>query len=266
MMSKSTFAATSLAAVLLFSSSNAQAVGITIVNPGFETEIRSEILVPNTLGASGATGWDFYRPGSFDVGQYFGVYAPDDTNYNQTSAPEGSNIAYFDLLSGGGSSCSTCEAGDGTYPVGLQQTLTDTLQQNSRYDLSVMIGNPKAANNYNYDGFGGYRIELLAGSTVIGSDNNSLSIAEGDFAKASFSVFSDSVDVGLLGMALGIRLIHKAADEKPSGISEPPLWLSGVGFDDVQLSVSAVPVPAAVWLFGSALLGLIGFSKRRKIV
>lgn len=28
-------------------------------------------------------------------------------------------------------------------------------------------------------------------------------------------------------------------------------------------SVSAVPVPAAVWLFGSGLMGLVGFSKRR---
>ena len=27
---------------------------------------------------------------------------------------------------------------------------------------------------------------------------------------------------------------------------------------------SAVPVPAAVWLFGTALIGLIGFGKRRK--
>ena len=30
------------------------------------------------------------------------------------------------------------------------------------------------------------------------------------------------------------------------------------------LSVSAVPVPAAVWLFGSGLIGLIGFAKRKK--
>jgi hypothetical protein len=29
-------------------------------------------------------------------------------------------------------------------------------------------------------------------------------------------------------------------------------------------SVSAVPVPAAVWLFGTALIGLVGFGKRRK--
>ena len=28
--------------------------------------------------------------------------------------------------------------------------------------------------------------------------------------------------------------------------------------------VGVVPIPAAIWLFGTALLGLVGFSKRRK--
>jgi len=52
-------------------------------------------------------------------------------------------------------------------------------------------------------------------------------------------------------------------------IPPPPndfAWASEVAFDKVQLTVSAVPVPAAVWLFGSALIGLVGFSKRRKAV
>jgi len=37
-------------------------------------------------------------------------------------------------------------------------------------------------------------------------------------------------------------------------------------YDDMVLKVeiSAVPLPAAVWLFGTALIGLVGFSKRRK--
>jgi len=30
-------------------------------------------------------------------------------------------------------------------------------------------------------------------------------------------------------------------------------------------SMSPVPVPAAIWLFGTALIGLVGFGKRRKI-
>jgi hypothetical protein len=34
--------------------------------------------------------------------------------------------------------------------------------------------------------------------------------------------------------------------------------------DDASLTVTAVPVPAAVWLFGSGLLGLIGVARRKK--
>jgi hypothetical protein len=33
---------------------------------------------------------------------------------------------------------------------------------------------------------------------------------------------------------------------------------------DLAGYVAPVPVPAAVWLFGSALAGVIGFGKRRK--
>jgi hypothetical protein len=34
--------------------------------------------------------------------------------------------------------------------------------------------------------------------------------------------------------------------------------------DITAAPISAVPVPAAVWLFGTGLIGLVGFSKRRK--
>ena len=38
----------------------------------------------------------------------------------------------------------------------------------------------------------------------------------------------------------------------------------GVLSDNVSIGVSTVPVPAAVWLFGSGLLGLIGVARRKK--
>lgn len=38
----------------------------------------------------------------------------------------------------------------------------------------------------------------------------------------------------------------------------------GSGNSLTVLSVSSVPVPAAVWLFGSGLIGLVGFAKRKK--
>ena len=40
--------------------------------------------------------------------------------------------------------------------------------------------------------------------------------------------------------------------------------LYGVSSVETVAAVPAVPVPAAVWLFGTALIGLVGFGKRRK--
>ena len=40
--------------------------------------------------------------------------------------------------------------------------------------------------------------------------------------------------------------------------------LCGIG--EVAFSTSAVPIPAAVWLFGSGLLGLVGMARRKKAV
>ena len=39
---------------------------------------------------------------------------------------------------------------------------------------------------------------------------------------------------------------------------------SVLAFDNTSLETAAVPVPAAVWLFGSGLLGLVGISRRKK--
>jgi hypothetical protein len=45
--------------------------------------------------------------------------------------------------------------------------------------------------------------------------------------------------------------------------------LGYVAYDNIDVTsavggVNAVPVPAAVWLFGSALIGLVGLGKRKK--
>jgi hypothetical protein len=53
-----------------------------------------------------------------------------------------------------------------------------------------------------------------------------------------------------------ILLLHILTDGTPASGS--------IFWDDASLSVSAVPVPAAVWLFGSGLLGLVGVARRRK--
>jgi hypothetical protein len=60
-------------------------------------------------------------------------------------------------------------------------------------------------------------------------------------------------------VSLGVLLANTVYSIKLDGLVTGSL---GGGYDGV-LKVAAVPVPAAVWLFGSALLGLTVFSRRR---
>jgi hypothetical protein len=63
-----------------------------------------------------------------------------------------------------------------------------------------------------------------------------------------------------------IRFAHNASDLV---LNFSAAGLQGIadeswGLNNVQVEVSAVPVPAAVWLFGSGLLGLIVIARKKK--
>ena len=68
-------------------------------------------------------------------------------------------------------------------------------------------------------------------------------------------VLEGSIDLGLLGLF----------DAQTGGRIITYITMSCVNDEAiVEAHVSPVPVPAAIWLFGSGLIGLIGFSKRQK--
>jgi len=54
--------------------------------------------------------------------------------------------------------------------------------------------------------YGGYRIELLAGETTIGIEQDAMTPEEARFRDALITVDSDTVSTALLGQPLGIRL------------------------------------------------------------
>jgi len=111
--------------------------------------------------------------------------------------------------------------------------------------------------------------DVLSGSTLYHDANGNGEQDLGEFIKdiSSATPYSDSLQrftTDLQGPA------PMAATNASRGISEG-LYTGVVGYFDIGsgnsmhvTSVSAVPIPSAVWLFGSGLLGLIGVARSKK--
>jgi hypothetical protein len=85
------------------------------------------------------------------------------------------------------------------------------------------------------------------------------SLAEG----GSFTVAdSNSITMSIARLPNGIDTNINASDFNSACITPGSANMSGTG--DCSISVNAVPVPAAIWLFGSGLIGLIGLSRRKQ--
>ncbi len=213
----------------------AAAQNIPIVNAGFE----SNTITPGAFVVLQPQGWVTYDPAGMidNANNAVGVIRPlPGTEYFPGGTPEGSNAALVYL------------AGPQTGEAGLQQSLGATLQASTRYRCSVQIGNIAsgwslpgssggASNYFNLNGFPGYRIDLLAGTNVVASDNNSIgaTIPEGEFRRARFH-FDTGPAPAQLGQALGIRLVNL---KLPGTVSVPNIE---VDFDEVSLSAGPIPV------------------------
>jgi hypothetical protein len=99
----------------------------------------------------------------------------------------------------------------------------------------------------------------FAGDNLV--DNKSVFITSGSDVNAADSITFD------LDPGMDFYVIASMGAESKNGFVDGWNTLT-MSFDNdtalVAASVSAVPVPAAVWLFGSGLLGLMGISRRSK--
>ncbi len=227
------------------------------MNPSFE-DISGETSF-NEFTFGPLNGWALYDPNNVSDGGdgptfFIGTLAPTAPVFFNNGAPDGNRVAIAFNYAGSGNL--------GQY--GLVQTLTSTLQANTRYTLQVLVGNIASGSSvsndfFNLNGFPGYRIELLAGGEVIAQDANSLGglIPEGAFAESVID-FTTTGSHPRLGQSLGIRLINMNLVDP----SFPAADLE-VDFDHVRLSAVAVPEPSSM-LLGSTLLLPIVFRRIRR--
>jgi hypothetical protein len=226
-----------------FAVSSAQAASIFIQNHSFEDpNAGNGIFIVSD--SSGPPGWNIHGPTGAGT-RFFGVLNPSGTTLYTEPVPDGDNVGVVFLST------------PGVAAGGLEQILADTLQLNTQYTLRVDVGNiandPNPPHNaFNFSGFPGYRIELLAGSTIVASDHNTLTISEGAF-ETSTILFSTGSFHPNENQALGIRLMNLNG----GGIE--------VNFDNVRLDAIAVPEPSTVaLLFGGLALSTAFFRRRKK--
>jgi len=212
---------------------SARAVLLTVNNPSFESPgAAGGVFVGGT--STGPTNWTVYNTGSTGNTRFFGVWNPATTTSFIDPVPSGTNIGVVFLDDNAGRE------------AGLRQTLAATLQISTQYTLTVAVGNfrPSVGDPWNFAGFPGYRVDLLAGTLVLASDNNTLSPGEGRFLTSTVS-FTTGLSHANAGQALAIRLVS---------LNGPGVE---VNFDNVLLDATAIPEPTSAGLVALAAVLLL---------
>jgi hypothetical protein len=184
---------------------------LTVANNSFETPIVPSLSGGSISATGPVEGWTFAGgPQGFFNPSLGETFSPGFGYGPSPVLPDGNQVAY----SNGGT---------------ISQTLTATLQANTKYTLGAYVGRREIV------AFAGYNIELLAGNTVLAS-NNSVTPAPGSFEYVTFD-YTSGISDPLLGQALQIRLTSNGVQ---------------TNFDNITLDAASIPEP-------SAILGLLGF-------
>jgi HpiC1 cyclase len=213
---------------------------IPIQNAGFETGnltqvgngTFSQLIAGSTIFAAGGT-LSNWTASSTTINSTAGGFAPSAGGNNWTSTWwSGNNIGYLQISSAGS--------------VSLSQTLADSLQNNTVYSLSALIGRRTFTPSLNYS------LQLFAGSTLLTSASN-LSLASNSFGTDT-ATYSSGSNNALAGQALTIVLQSVGTNNV----------FAEAFFDNISLNATSsatVPEPCTIAL-GAVGLSLI-FLRRR---
>ncbi|MGL6140598.1 MAG: hypothetical protein ACRC2M_25100, partial [Planktothrix sp.] len=207
---------------------------VSMENPSFENpSLRTATQSPNEFFTSTPAGdlipgWQVYDPQRLITGI---PITPGGNDFTDAGVLNATGLYTNGITNGVNTAFTFVSNPPGSGLVGLQQTLDAKVTPNTRYTLAVDVGNPGEIDpndGIDQSGFPGYQVQLLAGDQVIGIDNNSLIIAEDQFAQSTVSFTSGAADP-LIGENLGIRLVNLNTNKGTE-----------VDFDNVSLKAESV--------------------------
>lgn len=217
-------------ALCLLMSANVQAAFIAVTNPGFEADVLTNAGFQLTV-----SGWTVTAGG---------VWNPPTSAF-PGEAPEGLNTAFLGTESFGLATGILQQTTGATFQTGLTYLLT--VELGDRADLSL----PTFRIGLWADGV------LVSTGGLVNSPSDPRIPADGQFSTIDALVTADaSID----GKAIEIRFEAFLVD--PALIIDDASSSVQISLDNVQLQI--VPLPAAVYLFGSTL-ALLGWLRRRPV-
>jgi len=206
------------------------------------TEIAA--VVAMTMSAGAAQAVELVDNGGFETGDFTGWVqeSPQGNDIKTVSnVNPASGIFSANLNCSAGAPCDSLlkSANKGVGVVTAGQSITVSFDYRGvQADGGVIFAELFSE----IDGGGVSKTELITGGPLFGA---------GD-------VWNNFTTTTTLGpdVSGGVTLLLK------SGCGGAPSCVSDAYFDNVSMTV--VPVPAAVWLFGSGLLGLVGVARRKR--
>ena len=216
-----------LAASLLTALGSASAAMISVVNGDIETDTPSNGNAHHGLWSEGISGWQMMGSNTFKAGS-FAPNMSGTTVFNSSPSNMGSNIAWL-------------TDGSGAY-----QTLTEVITGGTSYTLTALFGNRNDIGGGIGGQFGFYAGDV---SNIIALSDIT-DPGDGEWSEQSFTVTAAML-ASYVGEQLGIVIFGSG---------------NQLNFDEVRVegAPDQVPLPAAVWLFGSALAGGSLVARRRK--